>query len=353
MKIIFLDVGQGDCTFVVPPANEGLPVLFDCADAYGAERFVANHGITDLGAVVASHLDWDHIKGILPFLRQHFAAGRRVERLVVSADRQTRDGKNVGLREFVDAALKWEERPPHEGFALLPTTRTLFGPTRLAAGSDWAIDLVLPFVGTANLAVAKGIANAASAVLRVERAGRTVLVGGDAPLVSWERLEPATADVIRVPHHGGEIREHAERWKEFQELYDAVAAADAVVSVGTNNGYEHPSTEHLMAARRGGACRVLCTQLTPRCDPNPIALRDDALNSASGVEYPYRHRNVAGHPRSGQIPKEVPCAGTVIVELTPDGRLIVEPAPNGAHDSLVTRVAMPLCRDNPRIAALT
>ena len=53
LGIYFLDVGQGDCTFVVPPAGEGRPILFDCNDAYVALRFVANHGITHLAAVVA------------------------------------------------------------------------------------------------------------------------------------------------------------------------------------------------------------------------------------------------------------------------------------------------------------
>lgn len=48
LRVFFLDVGQGDCTFIVPPDGEGAPILFDCADAYVAERFVANHGITDV-----------------------------------------------------------------------------------------------------------------------------------------------------------------------------------------------------------------------------------------------------------------------------------------------------------------
>jgi beta-lactamase superfamily II metal-dependent hydrolase len=62
-----LDVGQGDCTIVVLPAAHGeepSAIVFDCADAYVAERFVANHAIKRLRAVVASHLDIDHIRGV-------------------------------------------------------------------------------------------------------------------------------------------------------------------------------------------------------------------------------------------------------------------------------------------------
>ncbi|MFO0605017.1 MAG: hypothetical protein U0324_17690 [Polyangiales bacterium] len=62
LEIYRHDVGQGDCTVVIPPDGEGAPILFDCADLYVAERFCDNHGITRLAAVVVSHLDVDHIR---------------------------------------------------------------------------------------------------------------------------------------------------------------------------------------------------------------------------------------------------------------------------------------------------
>lgn len=56
LGVYFMDVGQGDCSFVVPPDGAGA-ILFDCNDAHVADRFVVDHGITHLSAVVASHLD--------------------------------------------------------------------------------------------------------------------------------------------------------------------------------------------------------------------------------------------------------------------------------------------------------
>lgn len=349
LQVYFLDVGQGDCTFIVPPGAETAPILFDCADAYVAERFVANHRIGDLGAVVVSHLDIDHIGGMLAFLKTHFEAKRRVSRLVMFPDRAPRAGRNQALRQLMGAAIAWEKRPPHDGFALKAPHRDLEGPFEIAHGADWSVELVLPFVGTAADALVDGNdANACSAVLRVTRGATSVLIGGDAPLGSWERLEHSrcSAQVIRVPHHGGEIREHGGEWTRFEDLYGAVRAEHAVVSVGTNNGHGHPLLEHAAAARRGGECRLLCTQLTPRCHDFPLSVREQALEKAGSVEWPYRHR--AQQRQRTRPTSEVPCAGTVVVSIDAHGELSVLPDAGEGHGELVTGLQRPQCRAHSR-----
>jgi len=148
--------------------------------------------------------------------------------------------------------------------------------------------------------------------------------------------------VIRVPHHGGEIRHFRQTWTQFGELYDAVAAKHAVVSVGTNNGHRHPAADHVLAMSRGGACRVACTQITPRCHPRLLDLRDRALELAAGVEPAYRH-----HVRPG----EVPCAGTIVTWIEPSGAVRVLPEPDGWHlTEMVQRAEHPLCRPSPATA---
>jgi beta-lactamase superfamily II metal-dependent hydrolase len=348
LKVFFLDVGQGDCTFVVPPSSECAPILFDCRDAYVAERFVANHGITDLAAVVASHLDEDHIAGLLPFLTTHFEAKRRVEKLVLFVDRVPKRDRNETLRGLVRKAVAWEQEPPHEGFVLQAPHRDREGPLEVARGDGWCVELVLPFVGSVAESLLEGAddPNACSSVLRVTRGGTSILIGGDAPLGSWERLEEArrAARVIRVPHHGGEIREGGKHWTRFEQLYDAVGADLAAISVGTKNGHHHPLELHAAAARRGDECRLLCTQLTPRCHDEPLALRDEALAQAGGVEWPYRHRVVPGHPTKSRRPREeVPCAGTIAASMDATGRLSVLPEEKDAHAALIRRVDHPLC----------
>ncbi len=173
-----------------------------------------------------------------------------------------------------------------------------------------------------------------------------MLIGGDAPLSSWERLDDQQrpADVIRTPHHGGALLPHGQDWRSFADLYDAVEADTAVTSVGTNNRHNHPVPAHLWAMRREGSCRVLCTQLTGRCDSEPVAMREDAVRRASGVEYPYRHRAEAGHPEKRPA-AEVPCAGTVVVSIDSAGRVDVLPEVGGWHDrEQLADVEAALCR---------
>lgn len=263
-------------------------------------------------------------------------------------DRVPKRGHNEALRELVRKALAWERKPPHDGFALKAPHRDQEGPLVIASGGGWSVDLVLPFVGAVAESLLEGgdQPNGCSAVLRVTREGTSILIGGDAPLGSWERLEEGrrAAHVIRVPHHGGEIREGGKEWTRFEHLYDAVGAELAAISVGTNNGHEHPLPVHAAAAHRGHACRLLCTQLTPRCHDEPRALRDEALAQAGGVEWPYRHRVVPGHRSKSRRPaEEVPCAGTISVSIDARGALMVLPDDRDSHAALIAQVDHPLC----------
>lgn len=345
LEVYCHDVGQGDCTIIVPPHGEGDPILFDCADPYVAERFFANHRMKRLEAVVGSHLDVDHVGGLLPFLRQHFAKGHEVGKLVLGIDR---DDLSRTATDLVEAALAWDKDPPHAGFQLLPPFRSGAAPLRLSSGNGWSIDLVLPFWGTKLESQYDGdAANLASAVLRVERAGAVVLIGGDAPLGSWERLDEGRrrANTIRAPHHGGEIREGGRSWKRFEDLYDAVKADRAILSVGSNNPYGHPFQEHVVAMRRGKQCRVACTQMTTQCHGRLLKVRGDGLTMASEIEYPYRHRAEKGIPSaSPRPPAEVPCAGTVLVSIDSRGTVFMRPRPK-EHDELLDMLDHPMCRD--------
>lgn len=347
LGVYTLDVGQGDCTFIVPPTGEGAPILVDCNDRHVAERFLANHRVNHLHAVIATHLDVDHIGGLLELLQTHFNEGGTVGALYLSADRAAERKLGKTLLALVKQVREWEMTPPCPGFTVEAPARTNRGPVEVASGIGWSVQLVLPFQGDHNAAVvsASGKPNLASAVARVTRGEKALLIGGDAPLGSWERLPPTLlrADMIRAPHHGGDITEEAHRWRETSDLYDAVGASQAILSVGTNNGHGHPLPEHVEAARRGGACGVRCTQLTPRCHADPRSRLADALKLAAGVEWPYRHLNRAGEA-PGAHAGEVPCFGSMVTWIDPQHTVACFPDPDGAHLDLLSGLASPMCR---------
>lgn len=208
-------------------------------------------------------------------------------------------------------------------------------------------------------------ANRYSTILRVRAGTRALLIGGDAPLLSWSELPPdeLRADVFRIPHHGGALDDGGipPGW-DVRRLYSEVGAASALVSVGTNNAYGHP-TEAWIEPIGGGVCRMLCTQVTPRCHP-PLematadgrAARDPAEIEAhrrrvitehnQWTEPQYRHLT----DRRRQIRRgllEVPCVGTVVVKMYLDGRVEVLPARGGEHERIVDDWERPLCRPPP------
>ncbi|MBX3270380.1 MAG: hypothetical protein KF729_08980 [Sandaracinaceae bacterium] len=211
-------------------------------------------------------------------------------------------------------------------------------PKTVWQSGDARVDIVLPYYASQVRARLEGgeEPNPSSVVLRLVRGNTAILVGGDAPLGSWERLEPELlpARLIRAPHHGGRIDEGRVTWTE-DTLYERVGAATVVVSVGTHNGHEHPTDDHLRAIRVDRR-RLLCTQLTPRCHADPAALRPGLRTRLAGGVLPYRHL----HPSR----QEVPCAGSVVAWLEPGDALEVEPAPGGPHDAFVAAVDHPRCR---------
>jgi len=105
--------------------------------------------------------------------------------------------------------------------------------------------------------------------------GRTVLIGGDAPLRTWSGLPPVDlpADVFRIPHHGGALDDGGvpSGWSA-EQLYDGVKPHTAIISVGTRNRHDHPNPDWSSPLMRG-SCRLVCTQATERCQPG---LKTDA-----------------------------------------------------------------------------
>lgn len=327
--IYFLDVGQGDCSVLCPPS--AAPVLVDCADATTASHFVADLGINAFSAVIVSHLDSDHIRGMLRFLTHFISGGGKVSKLYIDKDRpQLSDSGLALLRQ----ALAWQR----EG--LLQLHPPMSDPRPVCRGNGWAITVVLPqYPHVLAYRVAnKQAPNLVSAAVRVQCFGRAVLVGGDAPLDSWENLKPRLlkADVLRAPHHGGDLGERVTDWT-VADLYRRVAPQIAVFSVGTTNSYQHPRREHMDAAVAGGSCRRICTQLTERCHPAPQELRRAALMNVARISYSY-----VRHTRSRA--SEVPCAGSVMICIDEEGRIEMEPSPDGWHEAFIARTAHPLCR---------
>jgi beta-lactamase superfamily II metal-dependent hydrolase len=360
-----LDVGQGDSTVVLLP--DGHAVVFDCADEHVLTKHLTHWRVPAIEAFILSHLDQDHIGGALGFLQSWAGPVRCV---CLSTDRDITDEHDEAKRAIalVDHVREGRKELPGRPrrWEVVPSTRDF---RAVAEGHDWSVRLIAPEHAEASLGRAReGLwedANRYSSILRIEAGGHTMLVGGDAPLISWSVLsaEERKAQIVRIPHHGGALDDGSvpDGW-DAAELYRQVGPETAPVSVGTNNAHGHP-TEAWVAPIAGGACAMLCTQITARCHPplervdevgrlqrvpDEIAAQRERVLGLPGFKHwsepQWRHltdrRRVILRDRL-----EVPCAGTVAIALYLDGREPrISPPPGGDHEKLVDTFEKPLCR---------
>lgn len=223
------DVGQGD-GLVLATGEAGRAVVVDTGpEAAPITACLDRLDVTRVPLVVLTHLHADHIGGLDGVL-----ADRAVGAVGVSRARAPR--------------WAWEEVRRKAQDAGVPVVQLSVG-QRLA----WP-GLVIDVLAPDEKEVMPGAEsdgteiNNASLVLRAATPAGRVLLCGDVELDAQAHLLDArvdlSADVIKVPHHGSRYT--------TPELFAAVHARIALVSVGSRNRYGHPSPVTLrMLAQMG------------------------------------------------------------------------------------------------------
>ncbi|MCB9554253.1 MAG: MBL fold metallo-hydrolase [Myxococcales bacterium] len=251
--VVFIDVGQGDATWIRTPGTVGVDAAEILVDAGDDGRPSAPH-VPDGGAAVLALMD-----------AAGFSPGRRLDLLAVThPDKDHYGGAAAVLDAYAVAA--WLD-PGRDVDA--PTWRAL----RAAVAAEPDLRLLRPAWQTgldgrgdrqtfdwgrdleATLLAADADAdddNAASLVLSLRYRGVHVLLLGDAEAALEARLladPPPPADVLRTGHHGG-------RGTASEAFLDAVLPADgrpraAVISAGRRDGLPAPDTVDRLLARTG------------------------------------------------------------------------------------------------------
>jgi competence protein ComEC len=220
-------VGQGDA--LVVRAGPGAALVVDAGpDPAAVDGCLRDLGIRSVPLVLLSHLHADHIDGLAGVLR-----GRSVGELEVGASRDPPGG----WREVEDTARRFG----------VPVRTVALGERRQVGGL--VVDVLGPghvFRGT------RSDPNNSSVVVRVTTAGRTLLLSGDTETEAQGALVRSgvdlRADVLKVPHHGSSY--------QSAEFLRAVRASVAVISVGRDNDYGHPSSTVLREMDRLGVRTV-------------------------------------------------------------------------------------------------
>ncbi len=223
LTVVFADVGQGDCELVI---CDGETMLIDGGNADKSSTVVAilkKYGINHIDYLISTHAHADHCGGLSGALST--VSVGKVLAPVTGSDSKTYKNfeKGVALQ-----GLKITNPQPGDTFSLGGGKVVVLGPV-----NEELSDI-----------------NDTSIVLKLTYGSRSFLFTGDCE-ADGERdiLETGadvSADVLKVGHHGAETSTSYSFLREVMPEY-------AVISVGKDNSYGHPTDAALSRLRDVGA----------------------------------------------------------------------------------------------------
>lgn len=230
-KIVFIDVGQGDCTFIKLPFNKGNYII----DTGGIVSFnqekwmerknkfstgtdilipiLKGEGVSKIDKLIFTHGDYDHIGG-----------GKEVLQLFPVEKLYIGDKLKFGNVEQVRINL---------------ANRNGTKIQKVSEGYSWTVgdhtfEVLSPIKGYI------GEENQGSIVIKAKIGGKVWLFTGDLDGSGEMRLVSKypnlQADVLKVGHHGSDT-------STSEAFIKAVVPKFAIISVGVTNRYGHPKKE--------------------------------------------------------------------------------------------------------------
>jgi len=230
LHVTFLDVGQGDAVLIQTPS--GHRILVDggpSPEALGVElgkRLPFWDRSIDL--IILTHPQEDHLAGLVDVLRRH-----EVRRVLES-----------GLEGSTPTYSEWRRLIQQKGIE-----RSVARQGQEIALGGGGLRVLYPAEATP---ASPSDANDYSLVLSLAYGSVSFLLTGDIGEEAEKALmrsEELDSDVLKVAHHGSAS-------SSSQAFVDAVSPAVAVISVGNNNPFGHPSPATL---ERLGQARLFRT----------------------------------------------------------------------------------------------
>ena len=209
MKVHYIDVGQGDSTFIELPNNKTM--LIDAGESSKGQvvaNYIKSLGYSKIDYLVGTHPHTDHIGG-LAYIINNFTIG------------------NIYIPKAVSTSKTYENllnTISQKGLKVI----TAKAGVNILNDSSLKIDIIAP-----NSDYYSDLNNY-SAVIKLTYGNRKFLFMGDAEIKSEnEIMTDVSADVIKIGHHGSDT-------SSGQSFVNKVKAKYVVIMVGNNNQYSHP-----------------------------------------------------------------------------------------------------------------
>lgn len=243
-RVIFLDVGQGDCCLIQTEA--GINYLVDCGSSsrsrvgqYVLLPALKYYGIHKLDGIFLSHPDADHMNGILELLELAEDNRLTVRQLILPAVEE--DAREREFGEILSAA------------EAVYQSRGEVQVVWLGAGDSWDCGGVRFLCLNPRKGYSAEEGNAYSECIYGEFGSFSLLLTGDvegegekALAAELQRREISDVTMLKAAHHGSRNSTSSEFLKQLH-------AQAAVISCGQNNRYGHPHKELLERLEEAGS----------------------------------------------------------------------------------------------------
>ena len=222
-EVVFVSVGQGDCTHIKCGNND---ILIDGGGQSNYDvgkkilmSYLLKNGANNLDLALVTHLHQDHFKGILELNNCYPVGVICVPSFYYNLNNEARFFSNS------DTSIK-----------SISTLDEIVISNRISIKPIWPIGKI------------NGIAdndNELNMVYKVEYEGINILITGDIMADDEKKMvdyykgtNMLDCEVLKISHHGSKS-------STSKELLDAVNPKIAIISVGRNNMYGHPHQETL------------------------------------------------------------------------------------------------------------